>query len=353
MNKSLLFIYLVSFLLVCLSWSCDNTVKLNAPPKDIWIVYGVLNQADSAQYIRVSKAFLVEGDALEYAQQNDESVKGLNITLEGNGQTLTATQTDSVLKDPASGTFYPYVTIYKFDTQGSTELEPGERYKLTITQPDVDSIFITSYSWVPHIPKLVTPRLLPCSGQASSLQPLDLDKDFKLEFSREDGEGGPVGFEIRAFFNYTADAVPALATYGPTPLFFEDYRCVNGVSRMCYQFSANELLTSFKGKLNDPDVFYEYEKDPLCEAPENLPKSFWFEVTAVDTFLANYLLANDPKFQEFSGNTLEYTNIVSDLDVYGVFGSISIDRQYAKFAACTEYKLELNNTPQPNESCQR
>ena len=40
--------------------ACSEAFELNAPYKDIWVVYGVLNPGDTAQFIRISKAFQLD-----------------------------------------------------------------------------------------------------------------------------------------------------------------------------------------------------------------------------------------------------------------------------------------------------
>jgi hypothetical protein len=50
---------LVLLLLIPLAFtSCETDFELNAEWKDITIVYGILNQNDTAHYIRIQKAFL-------------------------------------------------------------------------------------------------------------------------------------------------------------------------------------------------------------------------------------------------------------------------------------------------------
>jgi hypothetical protein len=58
-------------LATCFFTSCKNDVEINGEWKDISVVFGLLNQSDTAHYVRISKAFLGEGDALVFAQQFD------------------------------------------------------------------------------------------------------------------------------------------------------------------------------------------------------------------------------------------------------------------------------------------
>ena len=51
--------------------SCDDDFSINDKWKDITIVYGLLNNSDTAQYIKINKAFLGNGDVYEMAAVSD------------------------------------------------------------------------------------------------------------------------------------------------------------------------------------------------------------------------------------------------------------------------------------------
>ncbi|MEO6834049.1 MAG: hypothetical protein ABI378_15250 [Chitinophagaceae bacterium] len=59
---------------LCLLASCSTDFKVDAPYKPITVVYGLLNMADTAQYIRIQKAFLDETkNSLDMAQVGDSN----------------------------------------------------------------------------------------------------------------------------------------------------------------------------------------------------------------------------------------------------------------------------------------
>lgn len=63
-----------NLLLICLSlflFSCETDFDTTADWKDITVVYGMLDQRDSVQYLKINKAYLGEGDALMFAKEND------------------------------------------------------------------------------------------------------------------------------------------------------------------------------------------------------------------------------------------------------------------------------------------
>lgn len=53
--------------------SCETDFDTNAEWKDITVIYGLLDQKNSLQYLKINKAFLGEGNALIYAQEPDSS----------------------------------------------------------------------------------------------------------------------------------------------------------------------------------------------------------------------------------------------------------------------------------------
>jgi len=51
--------------------ACDNEIDLNAPYKEIGVIYGLINPADDTLSVRIQKAFLGEGNANVMAQVTD------------------------------------------------------------------------------------------------------------------------------------------------------------------------------------------------------------------------------------------------------------------------------------------
>ena len=119
--------------------SCKNDLDVNAPWKDTTIVFGLLNRGDSVQYIRISKAFLGEGNAFDFAKSFDslyyktsdievkmEEYKNGNLT-----ETYILTADSSIDKDP--GIFNaPKQLLYTFNTFGADALDATANYKLVV-----------------------------------------------------------------------------------------------------------------------------------------------------------------------------------------------------------------------------
>lgn len=73
---------------------CDTDFELNSEWKEIAVVYGLLDQSEDLQYIRVNKAFLTEDNALDAAQVTD-SLYFSNAVVRLNEWTKAAVWSDS------------------------------------------------------------------------------------------------------------------------------------------------------------------------------------------------------------------------------------------------------------------
>ena len=65
------FFYLICF--TSLLFSCNEKLNLIGEFKETAIVYGVLDQADSLHYVKITRAFIGPGNAVQIAQIADSS----------------------------------------------------------------------------------------------------------------------------------------------------------------------------------------------------------------------------------------------------------------------------------------
>lgn len=114
--------------------SCETDFDVTAGYKDITIVYGILSQNDTMHFLRINKAFLGDGNALEYAQNPDSSSYGttIDVTLEEvteTGSSSLMTLDTLTLKQKDSGVFYyPNHLVYSL----KAILNPKSTYNLKI-----------------------------------------------------------------------------------------------------------------------------------------------------------------------------------------------------------------------------
>ncbi len=130
--------------------SCSTDVDINAPWKDITIVYGLLNQNDTIHYIRVNKSFLGDASAYEMAAISD-SIQYKNITVKllkihtynGNSDTVkTFLFQDTILYKDSTGIFASDNNIIYYSTEPlitSTEVNNIEDYTFAL------NIYIPKY----------------------------------------------------------------------------------------------------------------------------------------------------------------------------------------------------------------
>lgn len=135
MKRLFLFLLLLSISSVAFQ-SCETDFDVTAPYKDITVVYGLISQNDSVHYIKINKAFIGEGNKLEYAQNEDSSSYGNNLEVilreykNENGLRTFSFDTTTVY-DKEPGLFYaPKQVVYKsaFTIPDDKEME----YRLEI-----------------------------------------------------------------------------------------------------------------------------------------------------------------------------------------------------------------------------
>lgn len=121
--------------------ACSTDLDVVGDHKETMIVYGLLDQSQSKQYIKINKAFLGEGNALLYAQIKDsvQFVSSLNVVLRRikngvqQGADIPLTPDNTISKN--SGVFYaPDQANAIYST--TTTLFSDSEYKLAIKNND-------------------------------------------------------------------------------------------------------------------------------------------------------------------------------------------------------------------------
>ena len=160
-------------------------------------------------------------------------------------------------------------------------------------------------------------------------------------------------FEIRVELTYTQNGISRKHQYGPTRLFNQSRGCSAANDRaLCYLLRNGEVIRSLRTAFRDSAASYGYEPQPQCgNLFDELSHAVELQVTAIDTFLGQHILANDPFFFDLNTVRKEYTNIEGTAEAVGIFGSISYQNVPVALTACGEYLLGLRNFP-PSVDCQ-
>jgi len=127
-------VFLLLFLTTFIFLSCNKELNVNADWKDVTVVYGLIDQSENVHYIKVTKAFLGPGDAMQFARIPDSSnyPDKLQVTLEEyDGATLKKTYDcdTTMVTNKDSGIFY-YPDQLVYYTTG--QLNENYQYKLRI-----------------------------------------------------------------------------------------------------------------------------------------------------------------------------------------------------------------------------
>src|ERR1700722_3574820 len=116
---------------------CSNNLNVNAPYKDITVVYGLLDQNDTTHYIRINKAFLGQGNANTMAQVYDSinyPAGALTVSLQDydpNGDPPTNLPLSTTMNIPVSPGVLSYPNQIEYYTKAA--LNPNDLFKLVIT----------------------------------------------------------------------------------------------------------------------------------------------------------------------------------------------------------------------------
>jgi hypothetical protein len=211
--KFCLFFFAFSLLLI----SCETDFETNAAWKDITVVYGLLDQRDSVQYIKINKAFLGEGDALMFAKINDSINYNppLNVWIEewdadGNKLQTIVFDTSTTYKpdDPDAVFNTGAQRIYKGKPASYYEIRPiiegpnivgydtiwlndKSTYKLKIVYPDSsktvtsETILVQDFKITRPFPGSTSIKFVPNPANTSTFSwkeaPNDMDDKFLYE----------------------------------------------------------------------------------------------------------------------------------------------------------------------------
>lgn len=126
------------FLCCILFSACSTDLVVIGDYKETMIVYGLLDQTQPKQYIRVNKAFLGEGNALIFAKEKDSTqfINALDVRLKrlSDGKEYILKPDNTIQK--MDGLFYSgdqTNAIYSFASTGPDALNANSKYALSVT----------------------------------------------------------------------------------------------------------------------------------------------------------------------------------------------------------------------------
>ena len=271
------------------------------------VVYGLLNTADSMQYVRIEKAFLGPNDALSMAQNYDSInyMNNLDVWLkeiDSNGNLVMAyqLQRDTSLTKEAGIFAFPAMVVYSMPTAGTLPFLASHTYRIEVTN-------LTSGLMVSATTSLVsTFAITRPSGSTIDLRKFGPSTMVMLEWN-----GSPRAriYQVIARFQYRERDINGVITNKVTP----DWQL--GSVKTTDATATNVQRIEF-----DPNDFYKYlrtviSNDPNVLARESDSTSFQFVIYAGGEELNTYMEVNAPSTSLVQEKPL-YTNINNGIGLF-------------------------------------
>lgn len=293
---------LLLFSIPLLIVSCETDFDVIADYKEVAIVYGLLNQNDSIQYLRINKAFLGEGNALTYAQVADSSSFGADITVK-----LTETTPGGIKKEIL------FDTVTLFNKQEGDFYSPGQlfyaskeklnennTYELKVVNKKT-SYEVSSQTNLIHNFTITKP--------ASGAKTLSMKRSITTsqKFTWKNAENGK-RYQFKFIFNYKELGISGDTTYHKIEWIFPEKTTENtdgsGESEVSYLnedfYKLCESKIPYTPQSTEDDVLKRFASN--CD----------LEVTAIGDEFNTYIEANGPT----TGVLMEkpnYSNITNGL----------------------------------------
>jgi len=188
---------ILTILVLIILCGCSNELTLTGEYKDIPIVYGLLSPIDTAQYIRVERAFIDPAVSAVEIAQNPDSIYYENATVklirESDGSEYLLERVDGSLEGypRQDGAFVSNPNyLYKIRTE-DIPLEGGERFGINISRGD-------GLPEVTASTTIVEPILI---TQPSSFSALSIVPESDSRFSWVTNETSFV-YDLKMYFHY-------------------------------------------------------------------------------------------------------------------------------------------------------
>jgi hypothetical protein len=299
-------IILVAFLVITLLYSCNDKLNVNAQWKDITVVYGLLSQNDDTAYIKITKAFLGNGNALQYAKIPDSSTYpgNLNVRMEAwSGSTLVNTYVFDTItihtKQAGDSIFYFPTQMVYFCKTG--HLDQNNTYRLKITHTKTGVIDSASTALV-HSFNVDNPD--PYIKLADFIPGQYFDVKFDQAY-------GGKRYQLVIRFHYLETAGGSSKPKSFEWLVFNDYEVSDP-----YELSSVPIDQTFSS-----DAFYTIAKaniktlkeDPSVSSRAALYVDFIFSVASDD--LNTYMNATEPSLSIVQERP-SFTNIYNGIGLF-------------------------------------
>jgi hypothetical protein len=308
-------IILISLVIATVFTSCDDEFSLNAPYKDITIVYGLLNLNDSIHYVKVYKGFQTEGNSYVAAGDwtNLYYFDKITVTLEefkNNQSTGRIIELDTTTSVPRESGYFANPKQLLYFTKAV--LASDASYQIKIVNKETGRVVTGNTPIAPSF-NITAPNIPTNNG-------LNLTgKKGNVIFTHHDEIKG---YEIYENFYY----FEVSKTTGDITKFGSVRRDITNQTMITYNNSGyGEVNKEYNPSSIYDIIALQIEPDPSVDRYRIQENCISFEVWGATAHLYNYLLVNQPSSSVVQEH-LEYTNLVCPSDTsyktaYGIFAS--------------------------------
>lgn len=335
-----LFIKLSGLVFVlAMMFSCTTDFETTAPYKDITIVYGLLDQTQADQYIKINKAYLSETDVLTYANNADSNNYPyvLDIKLEEWDENDNLVKTfgfdTTTIYNKEPGQFYnpeqvlykwigpDYPLSYEVITWGTPPtaidsipkwLNTDHFYKLVINDPVTGKLISSETNMVDNF---TIERPLPFSSSIKFVSNQNNTRQF--EWKNADNAAK---YEIEMLFHYYEVNGSADTTETYIKVWSQSENAQQGDSDVSVTFSDDQFFSACSGLIPYPDAAQE------SLVIIRISSFIELKISAAEESFSLYLEVNEPSTSIVQDKP-QFSNVENGL---GIFSSRAYTKTYKK-----------------------
>ena len=318
-------------------FSCNEQIELSGDFKETAIVYGLLDHSDSMHYVKITRAFIGPGNAVDIAQIEDSSyfnsVYATIEELEGGTVTRTWVLSDTVIenKDTNGVFFAPTQKVYYFKTLPTTISTSGA-FGTVQTSPDPQLSSLNPNAQY-RLNADINDGLFRVSATTDLVNGLTTNatsQNFTFKFASNPGEYKAQSVTI----SNTGNAHVVNAKIG---INIAEYIGEDAVSQTIdWTIGENDVMPnssitfSAQGETFYNRVIDNVTNDPLIDQRNFL--GFEVVMTGGSEDLYNYITVNQPS-SSLAQTKPTYTNleVTNDYRVIGIFSSIQTIKTFRPF----------------------
>ena len=326
-----------AFSIIVILFSCNEQIELSGDFKETAIVYGLLDHSDSMHYVKITRAFIGPGNAVDIAQIEDSSyfnsVYATIEELEGGTVTRTWVLSDTIIenKDTNGVFFAPTQKVYYFKTLPTTISTSGAFGTVqTSPNPQLSSLNPNAQYRLNADINNGLFRVSATTDLVNGLTTNATSQNFTFKFASNPGEYKAQSVTI----SNTGNAHVVNAKIG---INIAEYIGEDPVSQTIdWTIGENDVMPnssitfSAQGETFYNRVIDNVTNDPLIDQRNFL--GFEVVMTGGSEDLYNYITVNQPS-SSLAQTKPTYTNleVTNDYRVIGIFSSIQTIKTFRPF----------------------